>query len=115
DEIRSSPRSLAITLGYLRNRPIELLPTDAASDAQVVAHAMTALDVPTRQALLLAALFRGCGLTELLASSEGPPGLRDELDALLRRALIDQVQPTVELPALVVAGLSGLGGPEADG
>ncbi|WP_165396126.1 hypothetical protein [Streptomyces sp. F001] len=41
--------------------------------------------------------------------------MRDELDALLRRALIDQVQPTVELPALVVAGLSGLGGPEPTG
>ncbi|MEV7345946.1 AAA family ATPase [Streptomyces sp. NPDC093544] len=114
DEIRSSPRSLAITLGYLRDRPLELLPTSATSDAQLVAHAMATLDPETRQVLLLAALFRGCGLTELLARSAGAPGLRDALDVLLRRALIDRVQPTVELPALVVAGLSGLGGPEAE-
>ncbi|GHH67221.1 hypothetical protein GCM10017673_14020 [Streptosporangium violaceochromogenes] len=107
DMVRTYPRTLEMTLGYLKDLPLELLPTDTTSDSRLVQHMLGSLEAPTARALTRLSLFHGSDIiaTITYAGEASLRGLEDELGVLLRRALIDRVQPTIAVPTVVTTNL----------
>lgn len=107
DVIRAHPRTLEMALGYLKDLPLELLPADTASDSRLVQHMLGSLEAPAVRALTRLSLFHGSDITATItyAGEASLRGLEDELGLLLRRALIDRVQPTIAVPTVVTANL----------
>ncbi|GAB2835155.1 hypothetical protein GCM10022221_37660 [Actinocorallia aurea] len=107
EAVCAHPRTLEMALGYLKDRPLELLPDSAASASRLVQHILLRLEPSAVRALTRLALFHGSDITAILtyAGRVSLRGLEDELGVLLRRALIDRVQPTIAVPTVVVANL----------
>ncbi|WP_370023903.1 hypothetical protein [Planotetraspora sp. GP83] len=107
DVVRAHPRTLEMTLGYLKDLPLELLPVGTASDSRLVQHMLGSLEAPAVRALTRLSLFHGSDITATItyAGEASLRGLEDELGLLLRRALIDRVQPTIAVPTVVATNL----------